>query len=45
MIEGTNGIFEIKVKGNLVFSKKSTGRFPAPGESCALIGKMNDVHV
>jgi selT/selW/selH-like putative selenoprotein len=29
---GSNGIFEVIVDGNLVFSRQETGRFPQPGE-------------
>jgi selenoprotein W-related protein len=28
LIEGDAGVFEIEVEGNLLFSKKQTGRFP-----------------
>ena len=28
LIRSNGGVFEIKVDGNLVFSKKSTGQFP-----------------
>lgn len=32
LIRGANGIFDVKVDGELVYSKDSTGRFPEPGE-------------
>jgi selenoprotein W-related protein len=32
LIKGSNGVFEITVDGELVFSKKSLGRFPNDGE-------------
>ena len=31
------GIFEVTVDGELIFSKKSLGRFPEPGEVVQLI--------
>lgn len=33
---GSNGRFEVSLDGELVFSKKSAGRFPKPGEVAAL---------
>jgi selT/selW/selH-like putative selenoprotein len=32
LIKGANGVFEVIVDGDLVFSKRSTGRFPDDGE-------------
>jgi len=32
LIRGGGGIFDVKVDGDLVFSKFRTGRFPDPGE-------------
>ena len=32
LIKGANGVFEVIVDGDLVFSKKSLGRFPDDGE-------------
>lgn len=32
LIKGKDGVFEITVDGDLVFSKRSLGRFPDPGE-------------
>jgi len=32
LIEGKNGVFEVTWDGELVYSKKATGRFPEPGE-------------
>lgn len=37
LIEGSNGIFEVKADGRLVFSKDSAGRFPDPGEVSVLM--------
>ena len=32
LIRGKDGVFEVELDGELVYSKKSTGRFPEPGE-------------
>jgi selenoprotein W-related protein len=32
LIESSGGLFEVAVDGNLVYSKKATGRHAAPGE-------------
>jgi len=32
LVPGRNGIFDIIVNGNTVFSKFKAGRFPDPGE-------------
>jgi len=32
LLKGANGVFEVIVDGELVFSKKSVGRFPDDGE-------------
>jgi len=32
LIKGSNGVFEVIVDGELVFSKRSVGRFPDDGE-------------
>jgi selT/selW/selH-like putative selenoprotein len=37
LIAGHGGVFEIAVDGKLVFSKRSLGRFPDPGEVVKLI--------
>jgi len=34
---GHGGVFEISVDGDVVFSKKSLGRFPAEGEVLGLV--------
>lgn len=39
LIKGGGGIFEVKLDGELIFSKKQTGRFPAPGEVAATIAE------
>ena len=38
LIEGSGGIFLVQADGREVYSKKVTGRFPAPGEVAAAIG-------
>ena len=37
LVEGSNGVFEVMVDGELVFSKKATNRFPDDGEVERLI--------
>ena len=37
LIEGSRGIFDVKVDGRLVFSKFATGRHAAPGEIVRLV--------
>ncbi len=32
LIAGGGGIFDVKVDGKLIYSKKKTGRFPEPDE-------------
>ncbi len=32
LIKGRDGVFEVTVDGENLYSKKSTGRFPEPGE-------------
>jgi len=36
---GSSGRFEISLDGELLFSKKAAGRFPAPGEVAGLFEK------
>jgi len=37
LIKGANGVFEVVVDGDLVYSKKSLGRFPDDGEVADII--------
>lgn len=32
LIKGAGGVFDVTFDGQLLFSKKQTGRFPLPGE-------------
>ena len=32
LIKGRDGVFEVNLDGELIYSKKSNGRFPEPGE-------------
>ncbi|MBI4587006.1 MAG: SelT/SelW/SelH family protein [Planctomycetes bacterium] len=32
LIKGSGGVFEITVNGELIYSKKATGKFPEPEE-------------
>ena len=36
---GSHGVFEISLDGEVVFSKKASGRFPKPGEVAGLVEK------
>lgn len=38
LIKGKNGVFEVELDGDLVFSKKSLGRFPESGEVEEIVG-------
>ncbi len=40
LIEGGNGIFDVKVDGQLIYCKKETGRFPEDSEVLDAIGKL-----
>jgi selenoprotein W-related protein len=40
LIKGSNGVFEVTVDGELLFSKKSLGRFPDDGEVAATIRSL-----
>jgi len=37
LIKGGGGVFEVKLDGELIFSKKQARRFPEPGEVEATI--------
>lgn len=37
MIPGDRGVFDVKVDGELVFSKKMRHRFPDPGEIVEIV--------
>ena len=37
LISSGGGVFEIKIGSDLIFSKKSLGRFPESGERLSLI--------
>jgi len=39
LIPGSNGIFDVKADGKLVYSKAQTGRFPEPGEVTGMLRK------
>jgi selenoprotein W-related protein len=32
LVKGAGGVFEVRLDGELLFSKKKAGRFPDPGE-------------
>lgn len=37
LVAGSNGIFDISLDGNMIYSKSEQGRFPQPGEIIKLI--------
>jgi selenoprotein W-related protein len=39
LIKGKNGVFDVVVNGNLVFSKHQAGRFPQNEEILGELGK------
>jgi selT/selW/selH-like putative selenoprotein len=39
LIPGANGIMDITVDGEMIFSKHKQGRFPEPGELVQLINQ------
>jgi selenoprotein W-related protein len=39
LIQSSGGVFEVEVDGQLVFSKKKTGRHAQPGEIVKLLGR------
>jgi len=39
LVPSTNGVFEVRVDGALVFSKTRLGRFPQPGELVRVVGE------
>ena len=43
LIESSGGVFEIKVNGHLIFSKKQLSRFPEEGEIVRFIEDLQSV--
>ena len=39
LIEGKDGVFEVTVDGDLVFSKRALGRFPEEAEVAGIVRK------
>ncbi|MCG8462985.1 MAG: Rdx family protein [Holophagales bacterium] len=37
LVKGSNGVFEVSLDGDLIFSKRSSGRFPDFGEVEGLV--------
>ena len=44
LIEGDKGIFDVRVDGNLLFSKHAIGRFPQEGEIGELLAVRAGAH-
>ena len=43
LIESSGGVFEIRVNGHLIFSKKELERFPNPGEIVQFMEDLQSV--
>lgn len=41
LIEGSGGVFDVKAKGRLIYSRKETGRFPESAEVLAALKKLS----
>jgi selenoprotein W-related protein len=41
LVQSSGGVFEVTVDGNLLFSKKATGRHAEPGEIVGLIRRSS----
>jgi selT/selW/selH-like putative selenoprotein len=37
LVAGHSGVFDVTVDGTTIFSKKSVGRFPEPGEILGML--------
>jgi selenoprotein W-related protein len=37
LVAGSNGIFDVSLDGNMIYSKSEQGRFPQPAEIIKLI--------
>ena len=37
LVEGSGGVFEVTADGDLIYSKKATGRDPEPGEIAGIL--------
>lgn len=42
LVEGSGGIFDVKVDGRLIYSKHQTGRFPEDEEILSALGRKAD---
>ena len=40
LLPSDSGVYEVTVNGQLVYSKKATGRHAEPGEVAGLVGKF-----
>ena len=39
LVPGGGGVFDVSIDGKIIFSKKSVGRFPEPGEIVGMLQK------
>ena len=40
LLPSVSGVYEVTVNGQLLYSKKATGRHAEPGEVAGLVGKL-----
>lgn len=41
LLQSSGGVFEVEHKGQLIYSKKASGRFPAEGEVLRIIANLD----
>ncbi len=41
LLQSSGGVFEVEYKGQLLFSKKATGRFPEDGEVLRILANLD----
>lgn len=41
LFQSSGGVFEVEYKGQLIYSKKATGRFPADGEVLRIVANLD----
>lgn len=41
LFQSSGGVFEVEYKGQLIYSKKANGRFPAEGEVLRIIANLD----
>jgi selT/selW/selH-like putative selenoprotein len=41
LLQSSGGVFEVEYKGELIYSKKANGRFPADGEILRILANLD----